>query len=329
LPLAIDIRSVQSKAGDYAPEQLGTALEPYLERIAHEIKEHADFRRILVFVPLIATSLKFVEVCKSAGINAAHIDGSSPDRKEILQRYAAGEIELLSNAMLLTEGFDDPGIDCVVVLRATRSRALYSQMVGRGTRIAPAKQNLLLLDFLWLHEKHNLIRPAHLVAQTDEQAEEITQLAQTKGGGESQEDLDLENLATEAQSQREEKLRAELEAKAKRKSRTLDAMEFCLSLHATDAADYEPATQSEAEAPTKSQLETLERNGFYPKDFKFKGHASKILELIYSRQRMNLATPKQLKYLKQFNYPNPETVTFEQASAFLDKRFQSRKEVTA
>jgi superfamily II DNA or RNA helicase len=117
-----------------------------------------------------------VECLNAVGLTAAHIDGESPDRKEILRDFAGGKFDVLCNAMLLTEGFDDPGIDCVVILRPTKSRALYSQMVGRGTRVAPAKQDLLLLDFLWLHEQHNLIRPAHLIASTQEQAAIMQQM---------------------------------------------------------------------------------------------------------------------------------------------------------
>ena len=64
-----------------------------------------------------------------------------------------------------TEGWDCPSVDCIVVLRPTKSRSLYCQMVGRGTRLNPGKTELLLLDFLWLTEKHELCRPAHLIAR--------------------------------------------------------------------------------------------------------------------------------------------------------------------
>jgi superfamily II DNA or RNA helicase len=104
-------------------------------------------------------------MCRQRGIAAEHVDGQSPDRTERLARFSRGETTLLSNAMLLTEGYDEPSIDCVVCLRPTKVRGLYSQIVGRGTRLYPGKDHLLLLDFLWLTEEHNLIRPANLIAK--------------------------------------------------------------------------------------------------------------------------------------------------------------------
>jgi superfamily II DNA or RNA helicase len=160
LPVEIDLKNVKSVAGDYSADDLGTALTPYLRSIAKALRDHASFRKCLVFLPLIATSKTFTDICQQEGLSAAHIDGTSEDRKEILARFADGEFDILNNAMLLTEGYDDPSIDCIVVLRPTRSRSLYAQMVGRGTRVHPAKDDLLVLDFLWLHEKHNLVRPA-------------------------------------------------------------------------------------------------------------------------------------------------------------------------
>lgn len=77
--------------------------------------------------------------------------------------------------MLLTEGWDCPSVDCVVVLRPTRVRSLYSQMVGRGTRLHPGKDHLLLLDFLWHTERHELCHPASLICENDEVARRVTE----------------------------------------------------------------------------------------------------------------------------------------------------------
>ena len=79
------------------------------------------------------------------------VDGESEDRAEVLERYEqAGPGAVLCNSMLLTEGWDCPSVDCVVVLRPTKVRSLYVQMVGRGTRLSPetGKAELLVLDFL-------------------------------------------------------------------------------------------------------------------------------------------------------------------------------------
>lgn len=327
IPLQIDLTRVRQTAGDYNETDLGNALAPYMRSIAQSVADVAAWRRTLVFLPLIATSKAFAAAFCEAGLTAEHIDGISPDRREILDRFARGKCDVLCNAMLLTEGFDDPGIDCVIVLRPTRSRPLYAQMVGRGTRVAPFKQDLLLLDFLWLHESHSLIRPAHLVAQSEEIAIEMTKIAEA--GGAKQEILDLEGLASEVQVQREKKLQEELAAKAKRKARTIDALEFCLSLHEVGVAEYEPSTEWDSKPPTSGQIATLERNGFDMSSIKNRGHASKMMDLIVTRCRMNLATPKQMRLLRQLGHPRPETAGYGEASAYIDKRLNRNKKTAA
>jgi superfamily II DNA or RNA helicase len=325
LPVEIDLAQVKSVAGDYSADDLGTALTPYLRSIAQALRDHAAFRKCLVFLPLIATSKTFTEICQQEGLLAYHVDGISADRKEILAGFAAGQFDILCNAMLLTEGFDDPSIDCVVVLRPTRSRALYAQMVGRGTRVCPTKDDLLVLDFLWLHEKHNLVRPAHLVASTEEIADAITEKLENEAKGGGQGELDLELLNTAAIAEREERLQEELRKQANRKARTIDAMEFCLSLHEVETADYEPTCKWEAGPVTDGQANKLAQYRIGLDTVKCKGHASKIIDMLLSRSRQNLATPSQLKYLRRLGHPSPDTATFQEATAFLDKRFNKQK----
>lgn len=315
IPLQIDLAKVNQTAGDYDANALGDALAPYLRSIARAIREHASFRRTLVFLPLIATSKAFTDVCIQEGLSAAHVDGYSPDRKEILAAFAAGRFDVLCNAMLLTEGFDDPGIDCVVILRPTRSRSLYSQMVGRGTRIELGKENLLLLDFLWMHEKHALMRPAHLVAKSDEEAEVITKLSGEKAGG-GQGELDLECLANEATEARHEKLRRELEENRKKKSKFIDAAEFCLQMGDFEAAEYEPTMQWESKPVTGDQLKHLKRAKIDPDSVRGRGHAQKILHMIWRGQKLKLASSGQREIMRRRGCENWETATAYEARQF-------------
>jgi superfamily II DNA or RNA helicase len=82
IPLEIDLDRVSQTAGDFDSAELGGALDPYLGQIADSIKEFAPNRKTLCFLPLIATSKKFTEICVERGLNARHIDGESEDRKE-------------------------------------------------------------------------------------------------------------------------------------------------------------------------------------------------------------------------------------------------------
>jgi len=319
VPIKIGLSQVRQTAGDYNDSDLGKALDPYLRQIAQVIAEEAVFRKVLVFLPLIATSQSFCSICREHGLNAEHIDGMSPDRQSKLERYAKGKIDVLCNAMLLTEGYDCPEISCVVVLRPTRSRALYSQMVGRGTRTFPGKENLLLLDFLWLHEAHSLIRPAHLVAQSEEVAEEMTKEAE-KLGRDGQMSLDLKVLESECRKQREAKLQEELALKARKKARTIDAMEFALSIHSSALAEYQPTMPWELEAPSIGQIDVLTHNGIDISTVKSKGHASKIIDVLMLRNRLKLSTPKQIRLMRRLGHLNPETVSLEKATAFIGRR---------
>ena len=137
IPLKLDLTGVGVQAGDFKSSDLDTALDPYLYQIAEEMKTYCKDRKTVVFLPLVRTSQKFRDILNAAGFRAAEVNGSSPDRGEILRDFDAGRYNVLCNSMLLTEGWDCPSVDCIVVLRPTKIRSLYSQMVGRGTRLHP------------------------------------------------------------------------------------------------------------------------------------------------------------------------------------------------
>lgn len=337
IPIKIDLGSVKTVAGDYDAGDLDESISRYLYEIAKAIYEHAAFRKVLVFLPLIKTSLAFIEICKALGMAAEHIDGMSPDREEILVRFTRDEFDLLSNAMLLTEGYDEPSVDCVVCLRPTKVRSLYSQMIGRGTRIAKGKQNLLVLDFLWMHEKHDLVKPASLIAKTESVGNEM-QVILDKGEEVELEQLQLmaidrieERLETEseAKKQREDKLKEALKENAGREKRFVDAMEFFTSLREIENAEYTPQFQWEHDKPSEKQLMAISRLGINPASVTCKGHASKILDRAFFRTKMKLATPKQLMWLRKMKHPSAETATFEEAKAFLDEKFGKKPKFAA
>lgn len=150
VPLKLDMTGVSMQNGDYKASEVGSALDPYLDEIAEQISEKCADRKTVIFLPLVATSQKMRDKLTEHGMRAAEVNGESENRRDILDAFDRGEYDVLCNSMLLTEGWDCPSVDCVVVLRPTKSRALYCQMVGRGTRLAPGKDHLLLLDFLWM-----------------------------------------------------------------------------------------------------------------------------------------------------------------------------------
>lgn len=322
MPVCIDLAGVRTTAGDYNDADLGDAIEPVLREIVASLRAAIGERKTIVFLPLVRTSKRFVDLCQEAGFTAAHIDGTSEDRREILARFAAGECQILSNSMLLTEGFDEPSIGCVICLRPTKVRALYAQIIGRGTRLHPGKENLLVLDFLWMTEKHALVRPAHLVARTPGIAEAMIARAEAASGIEEQ--LDLLDEESDAQRQREAKLAAEVAAHSRRTSRLIDPVELALSLHKTDLAEYEPTMAWQSQPATPKQLASIRQLGIDADLIRNKGHASAILDRMFSRRALKLATPKQVAWLRRTGHPHPETATFTEASAWLSTKFNGR-----
>ncbi len=315
VPLRIDLNSVKQTAGDYDSNQLDAAITPYLREIAIHLRDNCqDRKKIVVFLPLISTSIRFAEICNEIGITAKHVDGMSKDRKEILSDYSESKFRLLSNAMLLTEGWDEPGVDCLLVLRPTKSRALFAQMVGRGTRLFPGKENLLLLDFLWLHERHDLARPASLVSRTKEEEKSITEILLAADGKE------LGEAVEDAAEEREAALIREIAENARKKERFLHIEHVAALLKDIKMGDYEPTFGWQEAKPTEGQRKVIER--FKIKCPDTRGEATMLMNKLFARSKDKLATVAQLKWLCKYNYPNPETATAKEAKAFLDSKWK-------
>lgn len=318
IPLKLDISSVTMSGGDYAVGDLGTALDPYLEQIAAEMAQRCKGRKTVVFLPLIKTSQKFRDLLNSHGFRAAEVNGQSTDRKEVLADFDAGKYNVLCNSMLLTEGWDCPSVDCVVVLRPTKVRSLYSQMVGRGTRLSPGKSDLLLLDFLWMTDKHELCRPADLVCEDRAVARQMTEnLAQT-GCPE-----DIEEAAVQASedvvTQREEALAKQLEEQRRKKARLVDPLQYEMSIQAEDLAGYVPAFGWEAGPPTEQQAAALEKLGILPDAVESAGKASLLLDRLNKRRAEGLTTPKQIRVLERYGFQSVGAWSFDAAKHMIDR----------
>jgi len=318
IPLKLDISQVGMQNGDFAAGQLGTALDPYLHQIADEMVEHCMDRQTIVFLPLIATSQKFRDILESRGFRAAEVNGESPDRDQILQDFADGKYNVLCNSMLLTEGYDNPAIDCVVVLRPTKVRSLYSQMVGRGTRLYPGKDHLLLLDFLWHTERHELCHPAHLIAQSDEVAKQMTANIEEAGCP-----VDLEEAERQAEQDvieaREEALAKKLAEMRRRKKRLVDPLQFEMSIQAEDLAGYVPAFGWEMGPPSEAQKKALEKAGIFPDAIENAGKASLLLDRLAKRRAEGLTTPKQIRFLEQRGFVHVGQWPFDAAKRLIDR----------
>lgn len=318
IPLKLDLTGVGSQAGDYKTSDLGNALDPYLELIAEEMAQVAMNRKTVVFLPLIRTSQRFCEILNEKGFSAVEVNGTSKDRAEILQDFDCGKYNVICNSMLLTEGWDCPSVDCIVVLRPTKIRGLYCQMVGRGTRLCEGKDHLLLLDFLWHTERHELCHPAHLIARSEDVAEMMTKNIQEDGGP-----VDLEDALTQGESdvvaERESALTERLKEMRHKKRKLVDPLQFEMSIQAEDLANYVPSFGWEMAPPTEKQLNALERAGIFPHDIDNAGKASLILDKLGKRRSAGLATPKQIHFLEGRGFNHVGQWLFEDAHKMIGR----------
>lgn len=319
IPLRIDMSGVSVQAGDFKAGEIGTALDPYLEGIAGEMKKYCQGRKTVVFLPLVKTSQKFRDILLENGFRAAEVNGESQDRKETLEGFEKGDYDVLCNSMLLTEGWDCPSVDCIVVLRPTKIRSLYCQMVGRGTRLAPGKDHLLLLDFLWHTERHELCHPAALICESEEVARKMTENLEAAAG----EAVDLEAAEKAASedvvAEREEALAKQLSEMKHRKKKLVDPLQFEMSIQAEDLAGYVPAFGWEMAPPSEKQKRSLEKLGILPDEIDNAGKASKLLERLDKRRAEGLTTPKQIRFLEGRGFQHVGTWQFESARKLIDR----------
>lgn len=318
IPLKLDLSNVKQQAGDFSTKDLGTALDPYLEQIAEEMKKQCFDRKTVVFLPLVKTSQKFRDILNKHGFKAAEVNGESADRDQILKDYEEGKYNVLCNSMLLTEGWDCPSVDCVIVLRPTKVRALYSQMVGRGTRLAPGKKELLLLDFLWHTERHELCHPANLIATDEKVAQKMTENIEELGAPidlEVAEQQAIEDVALE----REESLAKQLAEMKKRKRKLVDPLQFEMSIQASDLTDYVPSFGWQMSPPTDKQVKVLEKWGIFPDEIENAGKAEMLINRLVKRRDAGLSTPKQIRFLENRGFQHVGTWQFEAATKLINR----------
>jgi superfamily II DNA or RNA helicase len=156
----LDLSQVSTRGGDYAEGELGTALADSLapEVVAQAYLEHAPGVPGVLFAPTVDTAYLFADALNGVGVRTGVITGAMPtvERRAILADYEAGRLDVLSNCMVLTEGFDSPRAQVAILARPTASAPLYIQMVGRVLRPYPGKRQALVLDVVGASGRHVL-----------------------------------------------------------------------------------------------------------------------------------------------------------------------------
>lgn len=225
--------------------------------------------------------------------------------------------------MLLTEGWDCPSVDCIVILRPTKIRSLYQQMVGRGMRLSPGKENLLLLDFLWMTARHDLCRPSALISKDEKIAQMIDERMKSDDDG-----IDLIDAEEQAErdvlAEREAALARQLDEMRGKKRKLVDSLQYALSIAAEDLTNYVPTFAWEMTPPSEKQVAFLERRGIFADSVRNAGLASLLIDRLKRRQDAGLATPKQIRCLERYGFRQVGTWQFDDASSLISRLADNR-----
>jgi superfamily II DNA or RNA helicase len=311
LPVNVDLSGVRVKQGDLSEGDLGAVLEPHLNALADVVARDYSDRKMLSFCPLRDTSRLWTQKLAERGLAAEHVDGESKDRKDILKRFTNNDTRFLSNASLLLEGYDEPSIDTIFILRPTKSRVLMSQLIGRGTRLFPGKKELLVLDPCFISERHNIISVADLNAEDDKHAKAVKKFME-KGKS-------LSEATEEERVQRREALAEALRKNAHRSAYEKKIAELSYALDIQALEDWEPVYKWHRDKPSDKQIAVLEKAGVDLSVVQNKGMASVLLEGMSKRRDGGLATLKQVRFLARLGHANPDKVLFKDVDAEVTK----------
>jgi hypothetical protein len=257
---------------------------------------------------------------------AEAVDGKTEmdARRGLLKSHQAGDFQFLVNVGIATEGYDDPRISCVAVARPTKSRALYTQMVGRGLRIAPRKNDCLILDFVGNSGRHKLACALDVLGgRYTEDEEEIAQEIIAKNPGmKAREALDQAKVLAEIekQKQKEAARRAAIKAKAIYTKHTSNPFEV---LHIDVRKDLEMAERFGGKVASEKQLACLGNMGMEVPAGCTSKLASKLIGTAFMRRKNGLASFKQLRILQRAGIANIN-ISFQRANSIIDALAKNR-----
>jgi superfamily II DNA or RNA helicase len=307
---ALDLSTIKTRAGDFAQDQLAAELvrDEVLHQMALPLSEQCGTRQTLCFCVGVEQSKRLAEILCGYGLAAESVDGAMKDdaRAAVLARYRSGETQVVCNAMLLTEGFDAPETSCIALCRPTKSRALLTQMIGRGTRLAEGKIACLVLDFI-----PERTRGIKLSAPVDVLAGNLSEEARERTRELSENSADMEWLI--AQAEQEETARELAAAELRR-------IERVSSQYVQNQVSVDDILGDERELDGE-ECDQWTRSYLVEKGFKIEGplsaaDARRLEAHLVQRKQLGLCTLKQARLLRKSGLPT--NVSLPDASVLID-----------
>lgn len=333
----LDLTDVKTTAGDLNEGQLAKRMNE--EKVLHEIalptSEIVGSRKALVFCANVDHASQMSEVLRRYGCRAEFIHGkmTKPMREQVLARFQSGETRMLCNVGVLTEGFDAPDIDCVVLARPTKSLGLFTQMVGRGTRPLPgvvdiagdrndrlsaiansAKPRMHLIDFYGNSGQHKLVRITDVLGGRSK-GDVKSRVARKMQNGYSGSVLSMmdeeERQIQEMMRKRAEKARESLIGKG-----SYAQIPVSIFANRTDIKLAEPPKSYKGRPATESQLSLLAKLGCSIPDGLTMKRAGLMIDNAIRARKSGPPSEAQRKVLSRYGYVAD---TFEQAGQIITR----------
>lgn len=344
----LDLSDCKSHKNDLQDADVARIMqqEGLLHRVVDPVVQLAGDRTTLVFAASVSHAHKMAEIFNRHKPNSAHaIDGATDteERRELLRRFSRGEFQYLCNMGVFLEGFDEPTIGCVAMARPTKSRALYAQVAGRGTRPLPdlvdglidaesrkaaiaasGKPSMLMLDFVGNSGRHKLVCTADILGGNE--SDEVIDLA-TSNAKKKYRKVNMQQEIEEAREQIEKAHEAarlaELRASQSRAAVVAKAKFNTKAVNPFDVFDIVPKREQgwdKGKKPSARMVEILKR--FKVDDATIDGlslgQAGQLLDVLFTRSKAGLCTVKQAKTLERFGY-DAKAMPFKEASNLLNR----------
>lgn len=307
----LDLSDVKSTRGDLSEADLQQALsvDKVLHQIAGPLVQEAGDRPTVVFTAGVQQAHALAGVLSGyvGESKVGVVDGAMPkrERQEALDAYQQGRTQFMVNVGVLTEGFDAPHTACVAMARPTKSRALYAQMLGRGTRLAPGKDNCLVLDFVGNAGRHALVSAGDVLAGRPLPGE-IKKAVERK---QREEGMDLD-AAIEAA---EEEARRRLEEERLRRMRRHVRAEVTYAKKEIDPFGiFDGIGGGNGPRATDKQLDLLRKWGVNVEKTPSRREASQMIDRLAERRKRGICSYKQAALLAKYGLPTD--VGFKEAS---------------
>jgi superfamily II DNA or RNA helicase len=168
----VDLTGVRTRMGDFVPGQLSRKVNvrERNELVVKVYQEHLAERQTICFCVGVDHAHSLAACFRAHDVAAAAVTGkmASEERRSVLEAFGAGRLQVLTNCMVLTEGYDEPSVAGIILARPTRSSLLYIQMIGRGTRLFPDKENVIIIDVVDVTRSHCLVTLPSLFGLSDD-----------------------------------------------------------------------------------------------------------------------------------------------------------------